>query len=119
MVANNKCLCGFFIKELDEELYKTETKIRTIDDKSTEDDWVDIEANVDRIKMAMNTAEQECGINAKSAKAAYNRLVPSLPNIMTEQGRKSSIGIINRIHFEIYHSLDDCIDTEKRSNKHE
>ena len=108
-MTNDRCSCGFSIKELDEALHKTEGQIKTYTNNSTEEDWMVIDIDTDRIKMAMNTAKEACGMDIKSAKDAYNRLVGKLPDIITEQGRKTSLGIINRIHFEIYHSLDNCI----------
>lgn len=109
-MTNNQCSCGLFIKELDDELYKTEKKIRDYNDKSSESDWTDIFANVDRIHMAMNTAEKACNINIKLAKEYLNTLHNSLPEIGTEQGRKESIGFIHLIHSKIYRILDNCID---------
>ncbi len=109
-MTNKQCLCGFFIKELDDELYKTERKIINYNDKSSEDDWTNIFANVDRIHMAMNTVEKTCNIDIKPAKEYLNSLHSSLPDIEKEQGRKKSISLINTIHSKIYRILDDCID---------
>ncbi len=109
-MANKQCSCGFSIKELDDELYKTERKITSYNDKSSENDWTDIFANVDRIHMAMNTAEKACNIDTKPAKEYLNSLRSSLPDIGTEQGRKESIMLINTMHSKIYRILDGCID---------
>lgn len=55
-----QCSCGFFIKELDDELHRTENRIinyRHNNDKYSEDEWSVITANTDRIKMAMNSVD--------------------------------------------------------------
>ncbi len=109
-MTNKQCSCGFSIKELDDELHKTERKIINYNDKSSEEEWIDIFAKIDRIDMAMNAAGKACNINTKTAREYLNSLQGSLPDIETEQGRKKSISLINTIHSKIYRILDDCID---------
>lgn len=109
----SQCSCGLFIKELDDELRKTENRITNYkynNDKYSEDEWSVISTNADRIKMAMNSAEKACNINTKEAKDYYYKLQSNLPDIITEQGRKMSIEFIHQIDNKIHHILDDCID---------
>lgn len=112
----DQCSCGFFIKELDDELRKTENKITNYkynNDIYSENEWSVISANIDRIKMAMNSTEKACNINTKEAKDYYYKLQSSLPDIITEQGRKTSIGFIHQIDNKIYRILDECMDNNR------
>jgi hypothetical protein len=111
----SRCSCGLFIKELGDELRKSENRIinyRHNNDKYFESEWSVISTNTDRIKMAMNSAEKACNINTKEAKEYYYKLQNSLPDIITEKGRKMSIGFIHRIDDMIIHTLDKCNDQQ-------
>ena len=107
-MSKQSCHCGFAIKEIDDALYKTEYQILSYSNNPSEKEWSQIDIDLDRIKMALNSASKACGISLKNEKDAYTRLSGNLPYIDTEKGRKDSISIINRIHQELYQSLENC-----------
>ena len=107
-MTKQSCHCGFAIKEVDDALYKTEHQILNYRKDHSENEWSKIDIDLDRIKMALDLASKMCNTNFEKEKDAHRRLSGSLPYIDTEKGRKDSISIINRIHQELYQSLDNC-----------